>query len=88
MNSQNIDPQTMHALMAMIWILPIFGLIMIAIILIPYWMIWKKAGFSPWLSLLMILPLVNFVMLYVLAFSEWKVVPAQPPAYPPAYPRV
>lgn len=88
MNSQNFDPQTMHALMAMMWILPIFGLIAIAVFLIPYWMIWKKAGFSPWLSLLMFLPLVNLVMLYVLAFSEWKVVPASPPVYPPAYPRV
>lgn len=88
MNSQNLDPQTLHALMAMMWILPIIGLVMIAIVLIPYWMIWKKAGFSPWLSLLMILPLVNLVMLYVLAFSEWRVVPAAPQAYPPAYPRV
>jgi hypothetical protein len=50
-------------------------------------MIWKKAGFSPWFSLLMFVPMVNFVMLYVLAFSDWKVVPvgtlAGPAYYPP-----
>lgn len=76
----------MHAMMAMLWLLPIIGLIFIAIVIIPYWMIWKKAGFSPWLSLLMLIPLVNFVMLYVLAFMEWRVVPVQTGVYPPPYP--
>jgi hypothetical protein len=49
-------------------------------------MIWKKAGFSPWLSILMIVPLVNFIMLYVLAFIDWKVVPVSQTTYIP--PRV
>jgi hypothetical protein len=35
---------------------------------------------------------VSLIMLYVLAFSEWKVVPAGQPSYPapypPQYPRV
>ena len=44
--------------------------------MIPFWFICKKAGFSPWLSLLDIIPLGNLVLLYVLAFAEWKVVPA------------
>jgi len=70
-----VDPHTMHMLTAMMAILPIFILIGIVIMLIPYWMIWKKAGFSPWLSLLMFVPLVNIVALYMLAFMEWKVVP-------------
>jgi len=87
----NVDPQTMHALMAMMAIMPLFILIGIAITVIPLWFIWKKAGFSPWLSLLSVVPLVNLIMLYVLAFSEWRVVPmAQPPypgTYPPQYPR-
>lgn len=82
-----IDPHTMHMLTAMMAILPIFILVGIVIMLIPYWMIFKKAGFSPWLSILMFVPLVNFIMLYVLAFSEWKVVPvAQAAPYIP--PRV
>jgi hypothetical protein len=56
-------------------------------------MIFKKAGFSPWLALLLFIPLANMIILYVLAFSEWKVVPVAqltggypPTAYPPAYP--
>lgn len=70
-----IDPHTLHMLTAMMALFPLFFLIFIVLVMIPYWMIWKKAGFSPWLSLLMLVPLVNFIMLYVLAFSEWKVIP-------------
>lgn len=88
-----MDPQqqaqAMHAAMAMMAIMPFFILIGAAIVIIPMWFIWKKAGFSPWLSLLMLFPLVNLIMLYVLAFSEWKVVPVAQPVYqPPQYPRV
>jgi hypothetical protein len=46
-------------------------LILAAAVLIPYWKIFVKAGFSPWLSLLMFLPLVNIGLLYFLAFSDW-----------------
>ena len=44
---------------------------MILLILIPYWKIFGKAGFSPVLSLLMLVPLVNIIMLYYLAFADW-----------------
>jgi hypothetical protein len=54
----------------------IFGAVISILVVIPYWFIFKKAGFSPFLALLMLLPLVNFVLLYVLAFSRWNVVPA------------
>lgn len=68
----------------------IIGLILIALVLIPVWFICKKAGFSPWLSLLCLIPSIGLlVLLYVLAFADWKVVPPpqmgyMPPApYPP-----
>jgi hypothetical protein len=51
-------------LLAIFVVLPIF--------LIPYWKIFSKAGFAGALSLLMIIPLVNLIVLYVVAFSEWK----------------
>lgn len=71
--------------------LPAIGLFVIvvwAIVIIPFWQIFKKSGMGGPLSLLMILPLVNVIMLYVLAFSRWKVVPVAEYAgsYPPAYP--
>lgn len=43
------------------------------ILVVPFWFIFKKAGFSPRLSLLMIVPLVNIVMLYYLALTPWPI---------------
>ncbi|HET7348277.1 MAG TPA: hypothetical protein VFJ10_13170 [Acidobacteriaceae bacterium] len=86
-----MDPQqaqAMHAAMAMLAIMPIFILIFSVIVIIPMWFIWKKAGFSPWLSILSIIPAVNLIMLYVLAFSQWKVVPVNQPLAQATYPRV
>ena len=45
------------------------------IIIIPYWKIFGKAGFPRIFGLLMIIPLVNLILLYVLAFSRWRVLP-------------
>jgi ABC-type transport system involved in cytochrome c biogenesis permease subunit len=81
-----------HAVVAMMAILPLIILVCLAIIIIPFWFICKKAGFSPWLALLNIIPLGNLILVYVLAFAEWKVMPVQqvywqqPPAVPPAIP--
>jgi hypothetical protein len=58
-----------------------FGTVISILVLIPYWFIFKKAGFSPFLAILMLVPLVNFIALYYLAFAQWSVVPVAP-AYP------
>ncbi len=50
--------------------IPIFILIAV-VALLPWFFIYKKAGYHPAMGCLMFLPLVNVVMLYVLAFSEW-----------------
>lgn len=47
------------------------GLIMMAVIILPFWFIFSKAGYSRWLSLLMVVPIINIVMVYFLAFSTW-----------------
>jgi uncharacterized membrane protein YhaH (DUF805 family) len=49
--------------------------IFLPIFLIPYWRIFSRAGFSGWLALLMIVPLINLIVLYVVAFSRWKIKP-------------
>ena len=49
--------------------------VILPIVVIPYWQIFKKAGFAPALSLLVLIPLVNLIVLYVVAFSDWKVGP-------------
>lgn len=50
---------------------PLYLLFVAALIVIPFWQIFLKAGYSGWLSLLMLLPLVNLIALYILAFSDW-----------------
>lgn len=56
-----------------------FGPITLLLLLFlpPFRVIFKKAGFQPVLSILMLVPLVNLLLLYVVAFSEWKPGPAQ-----------
>jgi len=39
---------------------------------VPMWFVCKKAGFSPWLTLLNCVPLGTTVLLYLLAFADWK----------------
>lgn len=50
---------------------PLMMLVMAVIIILPFWFIFSKAGYSKWLSLLMVVPLVNIILLYFLAFSKW-----------------
>ena len=45
----------------------VFGLLLI----IPFWQLFSKAGYSGWWSLLMVVPIANLVALYVLGFSNW-----------------
>jgi len=60
----------------------IFALGMIAVMMIPYFRIVSKAGYSGWLCLLMLIPLVNLVMLWIFAFSTWPVEQRPTPTYP------
>jgi hypothetical protein len=46
--------------------------IIIAVIaVVPFWRLCARIGYSPWLSLLVLLPLINLIFIYFLAFSEW-----------------
>ena len=47
------------------------------IVIIPYWKIFGKAGFPRIFGLFMIIPLVNLILIYVLAFSQWRILPSQ-----------
>ena len=58
------------------------GLLMLiiyaAIVVVPFFQLWKRTGHSGWISLLMLLPIVNLVMLYVLAFKRWPALETSP----------
>ena len=47
--------------------------VLLGIGFLPWFMIYKKAGYSPAMGCLMFIPLVNIIMLYVLAFSQWPI---------------
>ena len=51
-----------HGLILLLWV---------AVIILPFWKIFSKAGFSGWLSLLLLVPVVNLIVLYVIAFARW-----------------
>lgn len=54
-------------------ILMILGGFVLGVLLtvIPFWMICKKAGFTPALALLMLVPLANIILPFHIAFADW-----------------
>jgi Kef-type K+ transport system membrane component KefB len=46
--------------------------IFLPIVILPYWQIFEKAGFAPALRILILFPLINLIVLYYVAFSDWK----------------
>jgi len=80
----NPDSQQMHGIIAaFIGIYLVFFVIIMAVIIVPFWFILKKAGFSPWLSLINIVPFGTLILLYILAFGEWSTLLPPPVAYMP-----
>jgi hypothetical protein len=63
---------TMHSWTLGFGIIPV--LILLALVVIPYWKIWERTGHSGFWGLLMIIPFVNIVSLWVLAFKPWPAV--------------
>jgi hypothetical protein len=57
----------MYELMVIFFVVPIAILVSV----VPFWMICKKAGFPPALSLLMLVPVANVVLPFYIAFAEW-----------------
>ncbi|WP_292402818.1 MULTISPECIES: hypothetical protein [unclassified Methylophaga] len=53
-----------------IWQLIII-LVLIVIPVVIFGPVAKKAGFSRWWSLILIVPLINLIMVWVFAFMEW-----------------
>jgi uncharacterized membrane protein YhaH (DUF805 family) len=99
-----MDPDQQHAanvLAGLSFGFILFGLLIIlafvAFWIFLYWRIFAKAGMSGALSLLILLPFLGYpIVLCILAFGEWKVIPAPvqygqlypppPPGYPPPPP--
>ena len=47
------------------------GPLFVVLTVLPLWRICKKAGFSPAISLLGLIPILGTVLMFYLAFAEW-----------------
>ena len=87
LQQNQIDPaEAQKIALAVLAIFPILFVVGLAIVIVPFWFICKKAGFSPWLSMLNIVPLGGVILWYVLAFADWKVIPVAQPGFAPPSP--
>ena len=60
-----------------------FGIVMLIVcvfMIVCYWKIFSKAGYSGALSLLMLVPIVNLILFIWFAFAQWPVLKGQTPA--------
>ena len=77
MNETIVVEQVAHAniaIMILIGAIALFvALIYIVFMLIIYCRIFSKAGYSWAMGLLMLVPIVNLIMLILLAFSDWPI---------------
>jgi hypothetical protein len=48
-------------------------IIFAVIAVVPFWRICTRVGHSPALSLLVVIPLVNLIFIYYLAFGDWAI---------------
>jgi glycopeptide antibiotics resistance protein len=69
-NTSGAAAAGIFALIAIVYL--VIFVVMMIVIIIPFWFICKKAGFSSWLALLNFVPFGTLILLYVLAFAEWK----------------
>lgn len=58
---------------AELFIILLVFVLMIAFTVLPYWFIFLKAGYPGAMALLMVVPIANVVLLFVLAFSKWPI---------------
>ena len=96
-----MDPDQINhmsgAIAGMMGFFMLFGLVIVAFAIFLFWRILTKAGLSGPLALLILVPAVGWIIVVcILAFSEWRVVPAPsygsglqpypppPTSYPPA----
>jgi len=71
--TQDQTNQVSTALAASGLIIGLITLVLIVFVIFIWWRIFSKAGYNGVLSLLMLVPIANLVMLLILAFGEWPI---------------
>lgn len=67
------DTAASAGLMAVMGAYFVFGAVVMVLALVINWRIASKAGYSGALSLLMLIPLANVIVLLIFAFSKWPI---------------
>ena len=66
------DPNVAPVFSVILFMIPLV-LIIVAVKILIFCKIFSRAGYSWALGLLMLVPIANIIMLFVLAFAEWPV---------------
>lgn len=56
----------------------VIALLGAVVTVVPFWRLFQRIGYSPYLSLLMLVPFVNLGLLYYIAFLDWPNDPGAP----------
>jgi hypothetical protein len=56
----------------------LLGLLLLAVPLLMLGRVVRRAGFSPWWALVVLVPLVNLVALWVFAYVRWPAIDDRP----------
>ncbi|WP_022967222.1 hypothetical protein [Denitrificimonas caeni] len=46
-------------------------LVMAILVVVPAWRICQRIGYSGWMEILILIPMLNLVFLYFIAFADW-----------------
>lgn len=46
-------------------------LVMAILVVVPAWRICQRIGYSGWMGILILIPMLNLVFLYFIAFADW-----------------
>ncbi len=46
-------------------------LVIAIVVVIPVWRLCQRLGYPGWMGILILVPMVNLILLYVIAFGEW-----------------
>ncbi len=57
-----------HTMWAGHWL---WMLIIAIALVIPTWRICQRTGYPGWIGILILVPMVNLILLYFIAFSDW-----------------
>ncbi|MBA4742760.1 MAG: hypothetical protein H2060_08645 [Azoarcus sp.] len=62
------DPMFANTMWAGHWL---WMLVVAIVVVIPVWRICRRTGHPGWIGLLILIPVVNLVLLYFIAFADW-----------------